>query len=154
MSNQHHYALTIQWTGNTGTSGYRAYERSHALIIPGKPAIACSSDTPFHGDASCHNPEDMLLAALSSCHMLWYLYLCADAGIVVTAYEDHATGTLTATAPGGQFTAVTLHPKVTVAETSMIVSANELHEAANKHCFMANSVNFPVHQEPACRVQD
>ena len=78
MSNEHHYALTTKWTGNTGTgtSGYRAYERSHSLIIPGKPTLLCSSDTPFHGDAAKHNPEDMLLAALSSCHMLWYLHLC------------------------------------------------------------------------------
>lgn len=155
MAKEHHYTATISWTGNngTGTSGYTDYERSHTLQIAGKPDLACSSDTPFRGDATKHNPEDMLLASLSSCHMLWYLHLCADAGVIVTDYQDEAKGTMVQTAQnGGHFSEVTLYPVVTVADRSMAEIALELHDAAHKHCFIANSVNFPVRHEPACIV--
>lgn len=155
MAKEHHYKITIAWTGNngTGTSGYAAYERSHTLRIAGKPDLACSSDTPFRGDATKHNPEDMLLSSLSSCHMLWYLHLCADAGVIVTNYTDEATATLVQTPEnGGHFSEVTLHPVVTVAEPSMAELALELHEAAHRHCFIANSVNFPVKHEPVAFV--
>lgn len=148
---QHYYTTTIKWTGNkgTGTSRYDAYERNHTLSIANKQDLLCSSDTPFRGDGTKHNPEDMLVASLSSCHMLWYLHLCADAGIIVTGYVDNATGILT-DVPGGEgrFTEVVLHPLVTVAEAGMIEKANELHELAHKKCFIANSCNFPVKHEP------
>lgn len=155
MAKEHHYTTTITWTGNngTGTSGYTDYERSHTLQIIGKPDLACSSDAPFRGDISKHNPEDMLLASLSSCHMLWYLHLCADAGVIVTDYTDQATGTMVLTPQnGGHFSEVTLHPVVTVSDASMREKAIALHEAAHRHCFIANSVNFPVRHEPVCSV--
>lgn len=151
MSNHHNYATTIKWTGNkgAGTIKYDAYERAHTWSIEGKPDILCSSDTPFRGDGTKHNPEDMLLASLSSCHMLWYLHLCADAGVIVTDYTDNATGVLTMDAPGGaRFTEVVLHPLVTVTDASMIEKANALHDEAHKKCFIAASVNFEVKHEP------
>lgn len=151
MGKQHNYATTITWTGNKGegTNDYRNYERSHTLSIEGKQDILCSSDTPFRGDGSKHNPEDMLLASLSSCHMLWYLHLCADAGVIVTDYVDQATGTMEELATGGgHFTEVVLHPVVTIKDAAMIEKANALHDKAHEKCFIANSCNFPVRHEP------
>ena len=148
MHNKHHYKSTTKWTGNTGsgTSNYRNYERSYSILTEGKMEILGSSDPAFRGDATKHNPEDLLLASLSSCHMLWYLHLCAEAGVVVTAYEDEATGVMLETANGsGHFTEVTLNPQVTVSESTMIEKANSLHKKANELCFIANSVNFPVY---------
>jgi organic hydroperoxide reductase OsmC/OhrA len=151
----HNYQVTIHWTGNTGTgtAAYTTYQRDHEIRIEGKPMIAASSDPAFRGDSSKHNPEELLLASISSCHMLWYLHLCATAGVIVTGYSDHATGTMEETADGGKFTGITLHPVVTVADGSMIKKAGELHAKANQCCFIANSVNFPVHHEPVCRVE-
>jgi organic hydroperoxide reductase OsmC/OhrA len=152
----HNYDLTIKWTGNngTGTSGYTAYERSHVLSIKGKPDLFCSSDKPFRGDGTKHNPEDFLLASLSSCHMLWYLHLCSDAGVIVVDYIDNAHGVLEIPPTGkAKFTSVTLRPIVIVKDVSMIDKANALHELANEKCFIASSVNFPVHHEPTCEVR-
>jgi organic hydroperoxide reductase OsmC/OhrA len=152
----HHYTTSIKWTGNngTGTSRYDEYERSHTLSIANKPDLLCSSDIPFRGDGAKHNPEDMLLASLSSCHMLWYLHLCADAGIIVTNYTDEATGTMLQVAGGdGHFAEVILHPIVTITDSSMMEKANEFHDAAHKKCFIANSCNFPIRHEPKCLVQ-
>lgn len=157
MGKEHHYKATIQWTGNTGagTTNYTAYERSHTISIENKPLIHGSSDTAFRGDATKHNPEDMLLSALSVCHMLWYLHLCGDAGVIVLDYVDHATGILTEkSGGGGSFSEVMLHPIVTVKEVSMIDKANELHHKARKFCFIANSVNFPVLHNPLSRVNE
>ena len=150
---QHDYKAIITWTGNTGngTADYRGYERSHEISIPGKPIIPASSDPSFRGDKSRYNPEEMLVASLSSCHMLWYLHLCSVAGVVVLEYSDEATGIMTETADGGgYFKEVTLRPKVIVADNTMIAKANELHHEANKKCFIANSVNFPVLHRPVC----
>ena len=150
MQKQHQYTATIKWTGNkgTGTDHYRNYERSHEIIIDNKPIISGSSDPAFRGDATKHNPEDLLVSSLASCHMLWYLHVCAEAGVKVTNYIDHATGTMTETPDGGgRFTEVILNPIVTVAAACMIAKANELHKKANELCFIANSVNFPVRHE-------
>lgn len=150
MKGEHHYKLTVRWTGNTGTgtSSYRSYERSHSILVEGKPQIDGSSDPAFRGDKSRHNPEEMLLSALSTCHMLSYLHVCTTHGVVVTGYIDEATGTMAETPDGGgHFTEVTLYPVVTVADSSMIGLANQLHERANALCFIANSVNFPVHHQ-------
>jgi organic hydroperoxide reductase OsmC/OhrA len=149
----HNYNTILNWTGNTGkgTESYKAYTRDYTILADGKPEIKGSSDPAFLGDRTRYNPEELLLASLSSCHMLWYLHLCSEAGIVVTAYSDSAEGTMTETADGsGHFTGVTLKPSVTVTETSMIAKANELHFKANKMCFIANSCNFPVYHEPSC----
>ena len=155
MKGEHHYSLTVKWTGNRGqgTIGYRDYDRNHTISLPNKPDISGSSDTVFRGNATRHNPEDMLVASLSTCHMLWYLHLCADAGVIVTDYTDNATGTMQESpAGGGRFTEVVLHPVVTVKDASMIAKANELHTKANEKCFISNSVNFPVRHEQVCRV--
>lgn len=147
MNGQHQYKLKIKWTGNkgSGTSGYREYDRSHSILIENKVEILGSSDPAFLGDKSKHNPEELLIASLASCHMLWYLHLCAEAGVIVIDYVDSATGILIENHDGGgRFTEVTLHPVVTVTEISMIEKANELHNKANELCFIANSVNFPV----------
>jgi organic hydroperoxide reductase OsmC/OhrA len=157
MNSLHNYTITIKWTGNTGegTSSYRAYERSHIIIADNKAGISGSSDPAFRGDKTKHNPEDLLIASLSACHMLSYLHLCAVAGVIVTDYIDNATGTMVETSNGGgHFTEVTLHPIVTVTESSMIDKANELHKKANELCFIANSVKFPVHHRPTCKAAD
>lgn len=153
MKKEHHYNTTITWTGNngTGTSGYADYGRNHTLSIEGKADIMCSSDPYFRGDASRINPEEMLLSALSSCHMLWYLHFCADNGIIVTAYSDNAKGTMAEkNEGGGHFTEVTLYPHVTITDASKIELANALHHKANEKCFIANSCNFPVNHAPTC----
>ena len=150
---QHNYSVHISWKGNrgSGTSGYTEYDRGHVLLIDGKKEIYCSSDPAFRGDPGKHNPEELLVASLSSCHMLWYLHLCADAGIIVIDYQDHATGVMIEDiVNGGRFVSVTLNPVVTVSESSMTDKANALHEEANKKCFISNSVNFPVNHKPQC----
>ena len=154
MAKEHHYSLTISWTGNTGTgtNSYRSYERSHTISVENKPGILASSDPSFRGDKTRYNPEELLVSSLSSCHMLSYLHLCAVAGVIVLDYTDTATGTMVETPDGGgHFSEVTLYPVVTVAEPSMVEKANELHHQANKLCFIANSCNFPVHHKPSCQ---
>ena len=155
MSKGHHYNLTIKWTGNRGegTANYRAYERSHIILSENKADIVGSSDPVFRGDKTKHNPEELLLAALSACHMLFYLHLCADAGITVIDYVDNAKGTMMETMDGGgQFTEVVLSPVVSVTDVSMIDKANTLHKKAGKLCFIANSCKFPVYHKPVCKL--
>ncbi len=157
MQGQHHYKVTTKWTGNkgTGTDGYTTYERSHEISIENKADILASSDPAFRGDKTRHNPEDLLLASLSSCHMLWYLHLCSAAGVIVLDYIDEATGMMAETKDGGgHFTEVTLNPVVTVSEDSMIEKANELHHKANELCYIANSVNFPVHHKAVTKIEN
>lgn len=154
MAKEHHYVLTTKWTGNKGegTTNYRSYDRDHVLVADNKPDIPGSSDPSFRGDKTRYNPEELLVASLSSCHMLWYLHLCSEAGVVVVDYTDRATGTMVETADGGgHFSNVTLYPNVVVADVTMIAKANELHHQANKLCFIANSCNFPVHHVSSCR---
>lgn len=155
MKTQHTYQLTINWTGNkgVGTRSYGSYERSHSIKIDGKTDILGSADPAFRGDATKHNPEDLFLASLASCHMLWYLSLCALSGVVVLEYSDNATGIMMETEDGGgHFTEVTLNPKVKVSEASMLEKARELHQEANKKCFIANSCNFPVYHQAICEI--
>jgi organic hydroperoxide reductase OsmC/OhrA len=152
MNKEHTYTTNIEWIGNkgSGTSDYLAYSRNHILHIDGKADLQCSSDSIFHGDKSKHNPEDFFVAALSACHMLWYLHLCADAGIIVVDYKDQADGTLLLdSVNGGRFVSVTLNPVVTVINESMIGLARELHNDAHKKCFIANSCNFPIKHNPS-----
>jgi organic hydroperoxide reductase OsmC/OhrA len=147
---QHHYRVDVEWTGNhgTGTQTYQGYGREHEIRVAGKPVLAGSSDPAFRGDATRHNPEDMLVAALSTCHMLSYLHVAATAGIVVTAYTDTAEGTMETNAHGGHFVEVVLRPQVTISAASDAAKAEAAHEAAHHGCFIANSVNFPVRCEP------
>ncbi len=151
----HTYTCAVTWTGNTGqgTASYTAYSRDHVISGAGKPDLPGSADPAFRGDRTRYNPEELLVAALSTCHMLWYLHLCAVAGVTVLAYRDEATGTLVEDkAKGGYFTKVTLYPKVTIAEGSDAAKARELHHPAHEKCYVANSVNFPVACEPEIRV--
>lgn len=143
----HHYKTSLTWTGNTdaGTKSYTAYSRNHITIVDGKPPIPGSSDPSFRGDDTRYNPEELLVASLSSCHMLWFLHVCSIVGIAVTAYEDHATGTMIEEADGsGRFTEVVLHPVVTITDSSRIPELDQLHHEAHQKCFIANSVNFLV----------
>lgn len=150
MSRQHHYRVDVEWTGNrgVGTRGYRDYERSHQILIAGKPMLEGSADPTFRGDAGKHNPEDMLISALSTCHMLSYLHMATVAGVVVVAYRDAAEGTMETEGDGGHFAEVVLRPIVTIAAGSDATSAERAHDAAHHACFIANSVNFPVRCEP------
>jgi len=153
MSRNHEFHIAMHWTGNLGqgTAGYRAYSRNHDVNAPGKAAsIPCSSAQAFRGDASRYNPEELLIAALSNCHMLSMLHLCADAGIIVTAYADEATGTMRLNPDGsGEFVSVTLRPHMPLADPSQAAQAEALHQRAHHLCFIARSVNFPVLTEPA-----
>jgi organic hydroperoxide reductase OsmC/OhrA len=151
MARRHTYRAEVVWTGDqgTGTSGYRAYGRGHELRGAGKAAILGSSDPLFRGDASRWNPEELLVASVSACHQLWYLHLCAAAGVVVTGYEDHAEGVMLEEDDGaGQFERVTLRPRVTIAAASDAGAAERLHAEAHAKCFIARSVNFEVACEP------
>ncbi|MGH3520780.1 MAG: OsmC family protein [Haloechinothrix sp.] len=145
---EHHYSVGVRWTGNTGsgTSTYSGYSREHEIEIPGKPTIIGTADPAFRGTDDLHTPEDLLVAALSQCHMLSYLALAAMSRINVVSYVDAATGTMVEDRSQGtaQFTEVTLHPTVTIAEAALIDEAAALHVRANQLCFIARSVNFPV----------
>jgi organic hydroperoxide reductase OsmC/OhrA len=156
MTKENHYQATITWTGNKGlgTKTYNSYDRNHTISIINKADILASSDAPFLGDPSRHNPEELLVSALSGCHMLWYLHLCSTNGITVVDYTDHASGTMKETAEnGGHFTEVVLRPIVTITDEAQIKIANELHDQANNMCFIANSCNFPVRHIPSCSVR-
>jgi len=146
----HVYATRIVWTGNRGqgTASYTAFGRDHVVRGDGKPELFLSSDPAFRGDPEVYNPEELLVASLSSCHMLWYLALCAKLKIVVAAYEDRPIGRLVEGTPGrGHFESVVLRPTVTIA-TGDVETARRLHDDAHRECFVANSVNFPVTCEP------
>jgi organic hydroperoxide reductase OsmC/OhrA len=146
----HQYHARVTWSGNrgTGTSGYRAYGREHEITAGSKPPIPGSADPVFRGDAARWSPEDLLVASVSACHKLWYLHLCADAGIAVQTYVDDARGEMEEGGDGGgRFVRVTLRPRVTVARGADLSKARALHERAHALCFIANSVNFPVLHE-------
>ena len=147
---EHQYQSLITWTGNdgTGTSDYKSYARSYDVEVAGKPKLTGSSDPAYHGDASRYNPEDLLLASLSSCHMLWYLHLCADAGICVTDYHDAARGHMVTGKDGsGEFIEVILNPVIKISSGDL-EAATLLHDKAHSMCFIARSVNFPVRCNP------
>jgi organic hydroperoxide reductase OsmC/OhrA len=150
MSKEHQYRTSLTWTGNkgSGTMDYRSYERSYVISVGGKADILGSSDSVFMGDKTRHNPEDLLVSSLSSCHMLWYLHLCSENGIIVLDYRDQAVGKMAEVENGsGHFTEVKLFPIVTITDENQLGLANSLHERANKMCFIANSCNFPVLHE-------
>ena len=151
MKLEHRYAIDLQWTGNRGegTSDYKAYGRDHTVSTEGKHPIEGSADRTFFGDRDRWNPEELLLAALSQCHMLSYLAEAARAGLVVVGYTDAATGVMEQTNNGGgHFTSAMLRPKVTIADPAQAELAASLHAPAAAKCFIAASVNFPVGHEP------
>lgn len=143
----HTYRVDVRWTGNlgTGTSGFRDFSRSHEITAEGKPTLTGSADPAFRGDSSHYNPEDLLVAALSACHMLWFLHLCAAEGVVVEAYEDNPEGTMIEDSTGGgRFQSVELRPSVVLANTTAAPALEAIHHTAHERCFVANSMNFPV----------
>lgn len=147
---RHTYRAEVEWTGNdgAGTANYRSYRRDHVVSAGAKTPIAASSDPVFRGDPSRYNPEELLVASLSSCHLLWYLHLCAVNGVVVTAYRDEAEGEMAETPDGaGEFTRVTLRPRITISAGDP-EKARALHPEAHRFCFIARSVKFPVACEP------
>lgn len=153
----HSYAVSTTWTGNlgTGTSGYRDYSRDHEIRMGSKPGEVWlgSADQAFRGDPARLNPEELLVSALSQCHLLSYLHACVLAKVIVLDYTDDATGTMITNADGsGHFTEVILNPRVTISADSDPVAAEEAHHKANAMCFIANSVNFPVRHRPVITV--
>ncbi len=150
MSHKHIYRPIVEWTGNkgSGTFDYRSYSRSHTIKIEGKPDILASSDSSFRGEKNKHNPEDLFVSAIAGCHMLWYLHLCADNGVIVLKYKDQAEGTMILEADGtGYFEQIILRPEVTIARDSSEELARSLHKEAHKMCFLANSCKFPILHE-------
>jgi organic hydroperoxide reductase OsmC/OhrA len=155
MTHEHYYKITTIWQGNKeeGTNNVRTYDRSHTIQNSGKPDLHLTTDNAAVGDKSKLNPEDLLVSAISSCHMLSYLYLCAMEGIIVTEYTDQAMGVMIEnTNGGGQFKTVTLNPNIKVKQEDMIPKAIELHHKAHEICYIANSVNFEVICNPACSI--
>ncbi|AAT89059.1 peroxiredoxin [Leifsonia xyli subsp. xyli] len=151
MKLEHRYAVDVQWTGNrgTGTSGYKDYGRDHTVSAVGKRSLEGSADRAFFGDTDRWNPEELLLAALSQCHMLSYLAEAARTGLVVVGYTDAATGVMAQTGNGGgHFTRATLQPKVTIADPAQTELSNSLHRQSAEKCFIVANVNFPVRHEP------
>ncbi len=152
---EHQYQLGIKWLGNSsaGTINYHGYKRDYEIIVEGKELIKGSSDPEFLGDPARYNPEELLLASVSSCHMLWYLHLCSKAGVIVTGYRDQPKGIMLETAGGGgKFSSIDLFPEVTLSNISMTGRANSLHAKANELCFIANSLNFKIKHHPTCIV--
>ena len=149
---QHSYQVFLRWTGNKGqgTSNYRVYDRAYEIEVAEKPIIFGSSDPTFRGDKTRYNPEELLVASISSCHMLWYLHLCADAGIVVISYGDRSLGKMREVEDGsGRFTEVILKPEVVVTAESDLEQAKQLHHQTHKFYFIVNSVNFPILCQPS-----
>ena len=146
MAQIHHFSARVSWTGAAkgSTSSYESYSRDHLIEVPGKPPLAGSADKVFRGDSSRHNPEDLLVMSLSTCHMLTYLADAARAGVQVVGYSDDASGTMQMQLGKMRFTEVSLRPQVLIAKGGDPAQARRLHEKAHEHCFVANSVNFPV----------
>ena len=151
MAKDHDFTARIRWTGNRGdgTRTYRGYDRTWAIETEGKAPVACSNDPMLGGDPSKHNPEDLLIASLASCHMLWYLHLASTAKIAVQSYADDPVGHGESEPDGtGRFLAATLRPTIEVPKGTDLAKAEALHHEVHKYCFIARSVNFPVRYEP------
>lgn len=151
---EHHYAIAITWTGNTGegTRTIRSYSRDHDVASDGRDTIRGSSDPAFRGDPARWNPEQLYLASIAQCHMLWYLGLAAQAGVIVIDYEDHPTGIMIEDASGaGRFESVTLNPVVTISADSDTGLAAGLHDRVADYCFIARSINTPIHHDVTIR---
>ncbi len=152
---EHAYSLYVNWTGNqgVGTKSYDSYSRDHTIQVMNKPLLQASSDPMFRGDASKYNPEELFVASLSTCHMLWYLHLCAMNGIVVEAYEDKAVGKLVLNQDGsGKFSEIVLHPTITITDLQKKELAEKLHIQAHQKCFIANSCNFEIAFQPVIQL--
>jgi len=152
MAKQHEYSAAVEWTGNegTGTSSYRAYKRTWDIAVPGKPVVHCSNDPLLGGDPKLMNPEDLLLSSLAACHMLWYLHLASESGVVVQAYRDTPIGVgETLPSGAGRFVSAVLRPVIDVPTGTNLELAADLHHRIHEFCFISRSVNFPVTYEPS-----
>jgi organic hydroperoxide reductase OsmC/OhrA len=150
MAKTQNYTARIVWTGDRGdgTRQYRGYDRTWRIATPGKLPVDCSNDPLLGGDSAKPNPEDLLLASLAGCHMLWYLHLASDAGIVVRAYEDTPLGMGENGQRGeGRFVRAVLRPRITVERGADLAKADALHREVHRYCFIARSVNFPIAYE-------
>ncbi len=150
-----HYDVQIEWIGNkgSGTFDYRSYERTHQISVNGKPIIMGSSDSIFLGESDKHNPQDLFVASIASCHMLWYLHLCSREEIIVMSYTDKATGEMILHPDGsGSFSRILLCPEVTVSRDQMLKRAGEIHDEARAKCYLANSCNFEIVHNPMTKV--
>ena len=147
--NEHTFAVAVEWTGSrgVGTTGYRDFDRDHVVRVRGLPDILASADKAFRGDASRHNPEQLLLAALSGCHMMSYLFHAVSNGLTVTDYADEATAVLTRDGTSGSITSATLRPRVVLGAGDP-EAALRIHDDAHRDCFIANSVAFAIAIEP------
>ena len=153
----HQYAARLTWEGNLGegTSTYTGYSRRYRVAMAGKPELVGTADPAFRGEADKHNPEDLFVTAISACHMLSYLALCARAGIRVMAYEDDASGVMREDGRGGgTFEEVVLRPQVTIAQAQREAEAMALHEKAHEQCYIASSCRVPIRHEPTVRILD
>lgn len=152
---EHHYRLDVRWTGSrgAGTTGYRDYDRAVTLSAAGKPDLLASADRAFRGDGARWNPEELLVASLSECHLLSYLHVAVMNGVVVLDYTDAPVGTMVQKGVGGRFTDVTLRPVVTIGDRGQVDLAQALHREAAAACFIASSVSFPVQHEPTVIVR-
>lgn len=146
----HHYQVRITWTGNTGegTANYNSYRRDHEISGTEQAPILGTTEVPKFHDSKRYTPDELLVASLSACHMMWLLHLCADAGITVTSYVDDARGRMIQAGRSGHFTDVTLYPVMKITDATRIQDAEKLHEQAGELCNIAKSVNFPVHCKP------
>lgn len=156
MSDNHRYEIGLEWTGNqgTGTSAYNAYSRDYSVSVAGKPTVHGSSDPAFLGDPARYNPEDMFLASIASCHMLWFLHLASSAGIIVVSYQDKASGVMKTNRDGsGEFTSVTLSPSLVITDPSQKDEAVALHDKVGDLCFIARSINVPIHHNVKVSVE-
>ena len=154
MTKESLFTARVEWTGNTGEGNrrYLGYQRTWSITTPGKPVVNCSNDPALGGDPSLHNPEDLLLTTIASCHMLWYLHLASNAGVHVLAYQDTPEGMGETESNGaGRFLSVTLRPEIVVAEGTDLEKAHTLHEDVGTYCFIARSMNFPIHHAPTFR---
>lgn len=154
MTHEHDFVAQVKWTGNTGdgTAEYDGYERTWSVTTPGKPVVHCSNDPLLGGDPALHNPEDLLIACVSACHMLWYLHLASKAGIAVSGYTDNPAGHAESEPSGkGRFVAATLKPEITVPKGTDLKAADAIHDRIHNYCFIARSVNFPISFEATYR---
>lgn len=152
----HNYRATVTWTGNTGlgTAAYSSYSRDHEVRAADRPPILGSADPTFRGDPARYSPEELLVSAISACHMLWYLHLCASSGLTVAAYTDEAIGEMSEHSDGGgEFRLVTLRPRVELAAPGDLDLAQELQRRAHRLCFIARSLNFEVICQPEVTIQ-
>lgn len=154
MPKEHTYESSIRWSGNKGdgTKSYKGYDRTWDIVNPGQAIVHCSNDPLLGGDPSKPNPEDLLLSALSACHMLWYLHLASSAGIVVTGYEDTPLGVGESDNSGaGRFVRATLRPVIEVLKGTDLEKADDIHHQIHQYCFIARSVSFPISYEARYR---